>query len=609
MVNNGKKTPKDPDELLRGDPKKKERIEILKANAEVLKKDHKRKVFAPRVQNRRQSVKGSGASEESFTPVTMEDVGKVIISLGRTATGLNVLYGRQTGYFLQERGRDIQYTSLLEVGGSPMLNLIYRRNRQDKDPRLSFDEVRDRLIIECGERPLTDESWRGQGFHRISSYLVLVSGREAIAWDGEKITKIQDPFFNEAVLRFDPTDVPVNLKAIQEGLVKMDDQAVRQVVVEKLENFLRSWCFQGGEKTIVTLLGALLARPLHACFSFRMNEWYVASPGRGKTTLLSFQKDLYGGLALYIQGSQSTAAGVMQKCAGNATKIILIDELEQAEGRERLVLLARGMSRQTEGPGGVKGTSIQKAIDLTTNVLFIFASLDQNINDEAERDRFRIINLLRNKNPYHPFDRHAVAALGVEIITLAVWSYFKAIALIKAVGHIPGFDQRLVEATITGPAMLAAALGGDAAEVRKQTVAILEAGWDTQPIVESNEERLIGDILSKKLRVVVFEDDGIGNQTRVYCDRAVSQLLEEGLFLDDLEGVGIKPCEGGIFFVPSILQQNLLRNTPWENRGIFDHLLRLPGAKRADRRCAKYPRHGILIPWPLKEGGYVAETV
>ena len=160
---------KDIDEQIRSSPDKLKMIDEVKKKAKAAPLAKKTEFGQP-----------SGKTAQS---ITFPEVEKYIMPLGRTASGLNVLYGRETGYFCMERGRDLQYTTLLEIGGSKMLQLIYRRDRQKDDPRLSYDAVRDHLIVRCGERPLTDTSWHGQGFHKIGNYLVLVSGRQALVWE------------------------------------------------------------------------------------------------------------------------------------------------------------------------------------------------------------------------------------------------------------------------------------------------------------------------------------------------------------------------------------------------------------------------------------------
>jgi len=407
---------------------------------------------------------------------------------------------------------------------------------------------------------------------------------------------ISVPLFREKILHYDPTDVPVDLELLQKNLARIDDPAKRQNVVEKLAGLLRSWNFLGGEAAMWLVVGLILAMPLHACWSFRQNIWLVGPPGCGKTTFLGFLQNLFGGLCLLIQGSQSTAAGIMQKAGRNETRIFAVDESERCQDRDKIAVIARGMSRQCDGPGGLKGTSMQKPIAVTANCLFVLAALDQNITDEAERDRFCIIRMMRNEKHFRPFDRKEVSELGSEIIALCLWGFFRALALIEAVGHVIGFDQRLIEATITGPAMLAAALGGDAEAVRQQTVGILEQAKNEQPVLENNEIQLLGDIFARKLRVATYEDTGNAERSRVYRERAISQLIGVDEFKEDLEAVGIKSCEDGIFLVPSVIQQQILRGTLWEGRGIIDHLSRLSGAERKLRRVARYPRHGILLP-------------
>lgn len=156
---------------------------------------------------------------------------------------------------------------------------------------------------------------------------------------------------------------------------------------------------------VLRLCGALRWRPMF---------WLTGASGSGKSTLMEqIVKPIAGEWATYAQG-QATEAGIRQqlKCS---SRPVIFDEAETTDPKsgdriKRVVELARQGSSMSGGRI-MKGTPHGQVLSFTVNSSFLMSSIRVNLTEEADINRFCLLELDRPDPAAWP----AIAAAMAEI--------------------------------------------------------------------------------------------------------------------------------------------------------------------------------------------------
>lgn len=592
MLNKG---PKDIDERLKWVKDRKATLAKMKAGAREVAST---KESLPRGQAK---PPAKGAPSE---PSTIDSWPfKSVIPVGELCDGQLLLFSRCNAHFYQVKSNDLKYPFMLQVGGEEIASRVYRRTEHRTPKRnLAFDAVRDRLVLDCRKTQMGSAKWHGQGIHRLSDRRVLIlSGGMALIYDGQKLCPYAEPLIDGKLVEYDGGRGWIRMDELAGKLRDMDVDGAKKVVQRLLECF-GQWGFVGGEDALTQFIAAFLALVVHNHFSFKAHIYVSGRAGTGKTLLLTMIQRLLGsGIARRREGSILTSAGLVQE-AGHDAAYFLIDEFERSRSRDDILMVARSTGRG--GTVGAKGTAIQKAVIVDINCAMCLCSIDRNLDEEAEQDRYVTFDLLKDasRKPDIP-EEHELEGFREDLFAFCLWASFRAERMIQAVGLIEGFYGRAVEAYAPGLAMLTVGLGRDSDFFQSMLVGVLNQRRTGSGVVIADEMRLLNDILSLRLRIALEEASGDDSKTK-YAQRTIGQLLtsREDLHLQEIEAHGVKLCPDGVFIVPEMLR-NQLRNTEWENRGLKIYLKRLPGAAEKQRRCGGgNGKEGVLLPLSLVMG-------
>jgi len=148
------------------------------------------------------------------------------------------------------------------------------------------------------------------------------------------------------------------------------------------------------------LAGWLMAAPACGALRWRPHVWITGASGAGKSTILGeVVEPILSKICYFIQG-QSTEAGIRQSL-GNKAIPVSYDEFEMTNQKsgtrvESVIELLRQASSDNNARV-MKGSADGQAIQYSCTTMAIMAAVNTNLNFEADKNRFTIIELLRHK--------------------------------------------------------------------------------------------------------------------------------------------------------------------------------------------------------------------
>jgi putative DNA primase/helicase len=145
------------------------------------------------------------------------------------------------------------------------------------------------------------------------------------------------------------------------------------------------------------LMGWITLAPLCGALKWRPHIWLTGNAGSGKSTIVeSFVNSLLDGVALYVNGSNSTEPGVRQKLRADALPVI-IDESEQNEERDvqrmQSILSLMRQSSSASQAKTYKGTTGGNAMDFNIRSMFCLASIQVGVKHKSDSERISILTL------------------------------------------------------------------------------------------------------------------------------------------------------------------------------------------------------------------------
>lgn len=523
-----------------------------------------------------------------------------VVPVCELGDNLLVVFSSINFKFYLFKANDLKYPLLLQMGGEEVYNRVYRRTEHKTDQRnISFDSVRDILILHCRRLQLGSAKWHGQGIHRLADRKVLIlSGGQALLYNGRDSLPYSDPILDGKLVEYDGGRSWINLDSLSRKLHAMTHPEAKRIVNELIK-FFGQWGFSGLDTDLTQFVAAFLALVVHNFWTFKAHVYVSGRAGSGKTLLLTMIQRLLGsGIARRREGSILTSAGLVQE-AGHDAGIFLIDEFERSKSREDILMVARSTGRG--GTVGSKGTANQKAILVEINCAMFLCSIDRALHEEAEIDRYILFDLQKDisRKPIVP-EEHTLTDFRESLFAFCLWAAFRAEQMIQAVGSVDGIHGRSFEAYAPGLAMLTVGMGGNVEMFRNMLIRILYERRNVGGVVIADENRLLNDILSLRIRVPIEVEAGDDSKTK-YGNRTIGQLLDSNdeHHLRELEAHGVKLCPDGVFLVPEMLKGQL-KNTEWEQRGLKTYLKRLNNAQEKQRRCGGgHGREGVLVPLSL----------
>lgn len=515
--------------------------------------------------------------------------------VGELPDGRIVIWSREKRKAYKHFPDRLRLEHLDQAGGREVAARVVRSSKDIQAPgQVAWRQLKREVVIAANRTQLKGERAVGDGVNYLGKRgLVVVSGNEAGVYDGMKM-----------VAHTEPTIGGFLLEGAGAPWVSMGDliPAVNEMTPERgarvLENLLAlvgQWRFASSLSPQL-VVGFILAQIIQSVWQWRPQMWLTGRAQSGKTLLLELVAHLLGDLALRIEGSSLSDAGLRQAIAGHY-RVVLIDELERSASRQAILELLRSAGRAGMI---VKGTPGQSVIKTIIRHMILVASIEVGLTRAAESSRFLIVELVQDltRKPVFP-SVNEVSRLRLEAVAFAIWAALKARDLVDRFPGIPGYDLRLLQGLAVCLSFFALTCGRDPVEALRDYVTVMadERGKTLEADLNASDEvALLRAILTSTVRVLLTDEE---TGDRAYGEASILQLLgsEDKVHVRNLETVGIKPLHGGrgVFICPELVARKLLKDTMWSGLNIASILKRLPGISKARLRLQGNLFRGFAI--------------
>ena len=201
-----------------------------------------------------------------------------------------------------------------------------------------------------------------------------------------------------------------------------------------------TWNFRSlSDRTL--MYGWLMLSYLAAAAPWRPHASLTAPPGSGKSTLQLAFKNLLGKACCYLEGAQSSAAGIMQGLNQDAIAVIVGESESNTEkAAEKVKDLLTFLRSCSDGTVGIKGTATHNAKRFLLRSMGMVAGVTSPSMTAADESRFLCIEI----NPRHdsdaevhllaskePLDQREVQRLGRRMFMRMINSWPRLVAAEK----------------------------------------------------------------------------------------------------------------------------------------------------------------------------------
>jgi len=512
----------------------------------------------------------------------------------------------------------LKYDDLLELFGTPVRRAVSRTNEDSIPGMYPIRDVREAIAHLASTKLLSDETKLGPGVwpvedeaggdHGDQRALVLVNQSEAMHYNGT-IERITHPRHRGHLLSFESG---VNPWYEHDQLVGLLDQAknsaFRQKVADDLVNLFGRWRWKGSSDPLIAA-GLVLATWVQTVWSWRPRIDVLGASNTGKSMLCVALAGVFKDIV--IMTSDTTAAGLRQKIC-NSARVVIVDEVDAKNkakiARQREILeMLRSASR---GTSAIRGTGSGRAVEFTLRHLVWVAGISLSYDDQADRNRAVILNLLP------PLQEMAgklrlpspdeLADLGRRSLAVAVWAAQSAKEMTAGLKDqkIDGVDQRLVESYSVPASMIAAILGFDLSSAAGVLRTMLMDAKSDIP-VESDEMTLIGEILGATVRLESHSLT-VGQAIDIACD---ATQTNRDAWKTALEASGVRVDTRDTWTVTFQYQliKKLLRGTRWADQPVEQYLRRIPNIEHVNIRVGGQRGRGVRIAMDRFRAEYMGQ--
>jgi hypothetical protein len=407
---------------------------------------------------------------------------------------------------------------LLEIAGPPAKACVVESSGGDSLPAGTYTirDVRKAISILAGFHKITDEielgpgCWAGKaddGKGEDSAEhesVVLVGNREAADWNGSRnLVRVEHPRCRGHLLDFDSASKSwFCLDRLAQHMRDAQRLAWREEVLGQCIELFGRWRWRDPGSTVV-LAGLAFATWVQTLWEWRPQVTVIGKTKSGKSMLFKALAGLYGNLCKTC--SDSTEAGIRQAIE-NSARVILFDEFDaedkkQSEEQQKILKMLRSSGR---GDSIFRGTSNQKGREFSLRHIVWLAGIQISSSREADRNRHITVEPLQPleemRNKLTLPSASELADLGQRMLAAAVYCVHEArrAAVRLKDTRIEGVDDRVVESYAVPAAMLAAIKGDNEAEARGLLEEMLKNISKEDHGGQSDEQRLMADILGAK---------------------------------------------------------------------------------------------------------------
>lgn len=463
----------------------------------------------------------------------------------------------------------------------------------EPDPaKFAVSFIRQSIAAEGGKRRLTDGNQLGLGIWELNGRLLLVNSGEFAILNGH-LEKSVVPTMEGKLIDLGSGTKWYEFEQINSLLAESESSEWCQSVLNEASELFARW-----DNWVINDTPQLMSALV--CISFLQTVWdfrpqiAVCGPtNSGKSCLMEdCLKHIFGELVLTC--SKPSEAGIRQ-FIGHTARVILIDEFEHDQHREKILELFRTSSRGAETLRGTAGS--QKGVKFGLKHLPWVSAIEVGLKRAPDRNRYIMLELGKvksNKSTLVVPSPDALRLLGTKLMVVGLrhWRKVKAAAAeLKQRGY-GQVDRRVVESFSLPCAMLGSVLGMDTA----QTADLMQSMFDKRDQAaqaESDEAMLLQEIYESTVQMQHGE--------KATVSEMLTPTFAEAGWLNSLQRNGIKKFNDTlgierIFFVKSAMRKQLLRDSDFRSQDIDQILIRVDGARRDQQRMGGHRPRGISIP-------------
>lgn len=479
---------------------------------------------------------------------------------------------------------------LLQHVGPHVEKIVSTGNHTDSS-QIPIASIRSAIAVEGGRKTIKSSGQLGQGIWELNGRLVLVNAGEVGVLNGG-FTRSKTPIVEGRLVDV-RTSAPWFVFEEIEGLLKgASADWCQQQIRDAVDLFSKwdNWVYPDTPEIVASLS---VCSWLQTIWEWRPLVAVCGPTNCGKSMLL--EKCLpfvFGGLSMAC--SKPSEAGLRQM-VGRTARIVLIDEFESDEHRQRVMELLRTSSRGSEI---VRGTAGQSGILYGLRHIVWTGAIEMGMKREADRNRMVLLELASKAGPNRlripPREELRRLGIGLLVVGLKYWRECRAMATELASMTFEGVDSRVIESYSLPMAMLGCIHGETAVQASRrmrQAFGVRNLALDTT----SDEHDLLEVILGSQV------DIGGGKRMAV-SELLAEQSLDSNVTLpaDRMEllsrsGLKIRP-NGDLFFSRATMARGILRGTTYQDQAIDQILLRVANAKRVQDRILGRVVRGVMVP-------------
>lgn len=460
------------------------------------------------------------------------------------------------------------------------------------DPgKYTMAQVRLSIAIEGGKRRLTSQNQLGVGVWELNGRLVFVNSGELAILNG-KLERSVIPSIEGKLIDFGGEEPWYKYEELQDFYHQSKSPEWCKNVFEEASKLFARWDNWVTSDTPPLVASLVCCTWLQTVWKWRPQIAVCGPTNCGKSMLFEETlKYIFGGLCLL--SSRPTEAGVRQG-VGHTGKIVLIDEFEHDQHRERIMELFRTSSRGSETLRGTAGA--QKGMKFGMKHIPWMCAIEIGTKRAPDRNRYIMLELRKVEGDASTLvvpPPEELRILGIKLLAVAMrhWKTVVGMAAELKQRSFKGIDRRVVESHSLPYGMLGAVLGMDV----EMTAAMMQDAFttrDTGDQGESDEETLLQEIYES----LVFMPRG----ESATVSRMLSTSFVEPGWQDALVQSGIKPFDDAagerrIFFVKQAMRKTVLKNSDFSGQDINQILIRVKGAIRDRQRMGGHLPRGISI--------------
>jgi hypothetical protein len=461
------------------------------------------------------------------------------------------------------------------------------------DPgKYSMAQIRLAIAIEGGKRRLTSQNQLGVGVWELNGRLVFVNAGELAILNGHLERSII-PSIDGKLIDFGGGDQWYDYAELEKFYHESESPDWCKAVFDEASSLFARWDNWSTPDTPPLVASLVCCTWLQTIWKWRPQIAVCGPTNCGKSMLFEETlKYIFGGLCLL--SSRPTEAGVRQG-VGHTARIVLIDEFEHDQHRERIMELFRTSSRGSETLRGTAGA--QKGMKFGMKHIPWMSAIEIGTKRAPDRNRYILLELRKvegNASTLVVPTPDELRILGIKLLSVAMRYWRRVVGLSAELKqrNFPGIDRRVVESHSLPYGMLGAVLGMDV----EMTVSMMQASFtsrDTSDQGESDEATLLQEIYES----LVYMPRG---ESATVSEMLSTNFVEPG-WQDAMVRSGIKPFDDTvgarrIFFVKQAMRKTVLKGSDFAGQDINQILIRVRGAARDKQRMGGHSPRGISIP-------------